>query len=160
MKKIGRTIKRRRKEGKTDYKARMGFLKSGKARLVIRKTNKHVIVQLVESDVAKDKVIKSVSSKKLISLGWPKENVGSLKSIGACYLTGLVFAKEVGNKEAIADFGLHRSAHSGRLYAVLKGAIEGGMKIKCNEKFLPNESRINANEKIKKAIEKVKGELK
>jgi len=44
-----RTIKRRRRENKTDYKARKKMLESGETRIVIRKTNRYFIVQVVES---------------------------------------------------------------------------------------------------------------
>ena len=40
---------RRRREGVTDYRKRLKLVKSGKLRLVVRRTNRYVIVQLVES---------------------------------------------------------------------------------------------------------------
>ena len=67
-----RTMKKRRKQGKTDYKLRLGLLKSGVARVVIRRTNRYITVQLVESDEAKDKVIEGVNSKDLIKNGVKK----------------------------------------------------------------------------------------
>ncbi len=160
MQKIGRTIKRRRKEGKTDYKARLNLLKSEKGRIVVRITNRYVVVQIVESEIAQDKVIIGVSSKDLLNEGWPKELSGSLKSLPACYLTGLLLSKKSKIREAIADFGLQRNIHKGRLYAVLKGAIDGGMDIKCDEKILPDEEMMNKNEKLNEIVEKVKGGIK
>ena len=50
-----KSIKRRRREGKTDYKARLAMLKSEKPRLVIRKSNRYLVVQIVGSEIAKDK---------------------------------------------------------------------------------------------------------
>jgi len=95
MKKIGKTIRRRRKEGKTDYKSRLGLLKSGKARVVARKTNRYFIGQIVISDIAQDKVIIGANSKELLSKGWPEELKGSLKSLTACYLTGFLLGKKI-----------------------------------------------------------------
>ncbi len=107
-----RTIKRRRKEGKTDYKARLNLLKSKLSRIVVRKTNKYVIVQYVKSKEAQDSVIMGVSSKELLKYGWEKKNTGSLKSLSACYLTGLLLGKKIksaGENKAILDIGLVRS---------------------------------------------------
>ena len=42
-----KTIKRRRRENKTDYNLRIGLLKSKNGRIVVRRTNKYVYLQLV-----------------------------------------------------------------------------------------------------------------
>ena len=89
-----KTQRRRRKEAKTDYKSRFSLLKSGKPRLVVRKSNRYILVQLVSSDIAQDKIIVRASSKELLSLGWPKEKHGSLKTLLAAYLTGYLLARK------------------------------------------------------------------
>jgi len=89
-----KTLRRRRKEAKTDYKARLNLLKSNKPRLVIRKTNRYIIAQIVESNLAQDKVIADFSSQDLLEKGWPKEKAGSLKSLQAAYLTGFGLVKK------------------------------------------------------------------
>ena len=61
-----RTIRKRRLEAKTDYKARLELLKSGKPRLVIRKTSRYIIAQLVLSENAQDKVLKGFTSLSLV----------------------------------------------------------------------------------------------
>jgi len=159
MKGIGRTIKRRRKENKTDYKARLGLLKSGKNRLVIRKTNRFIIAQIVGSNIAQDEVIIGVNSKELISKGWPKEKIGSLKNLQACYLTGFLLGKKYNGEEVILDIGLQRNVHKGRIYAVLKGVVEAGLNIKHNEESLPSDERIN-DEKMKEIVKKIKEKIK
>ncbi len=160
MKKIGRTIRSRRKKGKTDYKARFGMLKSGKPRLVIRKSNRYVIAQIIKSDIAQDKIVASSTSKDLLSYGWPKESEGSLKSLGACYLLGMLIAKKSGEKDVILDFGLQRNIQKGRIYAVVKGAVEYGMNVACSEEAMPEKDKIMDNEKTSKIIGKVEGEIK
>ncbi|MCH7568261.1 MAG: 50S ribosomal protein L18 [Nanoarchaeota archaeon] len=161
MKKIGRTIRRRRKEGKTDYKARLGFLKSGKPRAIVRKTNRYIIGQIVISDIAQDKVIVSVNSKDLLSHGWPSELKGSLKNLSACYLTGFLLGKKSKDiKEAIFDIGLHRNVKKSRLYAFLKGLIDSGIELPYNKEALPSDEEIKKNEKTADLIEKIKGGLK
>ena len=152
-----RTIRQRRLKKKTDYKSRLELLKSGKPRLVIRKTNRYILAQIVESEIAKDKVVVSVTSKDLLSKGWAKENAGSLKSLPASYLTGYILAKKVKKpeKELILDIGMHRNIHQSRIYAVLKGALDAGLKIKHDEKALPTEEQINKNKKFSEIINKI-----
>ena len=72
MKKISRTVRRRRREAKTDYKSRLNLLKSGLPRLVIRKTNKFVTGQIIESEIAQDPDKRDyiVSNDKIESTGW------------------------------------------------------------------------------------------
>jgi large subunit ribosomal protein L18 len=123
-----RVPKRRRAEGKTDYKARLGMLKSGKTRLVVRRTNRYIIAQLVDSEVAQDKTLVKVSSKDLSGIG-----SGQGKSLKAAHETGKLLASKAGDvKEAIVDFGLHRVPAGGRLMAVVKGAVEGGLSVPYN----------------------------
>lgn len=161
MRKIGRTLKRRRKEGKTDYKSRLGFLKSGKPRLVFRKTNRYIIGQIVSSNIAQDKVIVSVSSKKLLEKGWPKDHQGSLKSLTACYLTGYMLGKNSKDiKEAIFDIGLQRNVKKSRIYAFLKGFIDAGINVPHNKASLPSLEIINKNEKIKNNFNKIMETIK
>jgi len=155
-----KTIRRRRSEAKTDYKARLALLKSEKPRLVIRKTNRYIIAQIVESSLALDKTLLKVSSKDLLEKGWPKEKVGSLKSLPASYLTGFLLAKKLKGKvkESILDIGLHRNVSGSRLYATLKGASDAGLKITHNEKALPSLDRIKSNDKDN-LFEKIKENL-
>lgn len=155
MQKIGRTILRRRREGKTDYKARFGLLKSGKQRLVVRKTNKYIVVQIVISDLANDKIIFSSNSKELLKYGWPKDKEGSLKNRTAAYLAGYLLAKKSKDlEEAILDIGLQRNIKQSRLYSALKGVIDGGLNVPHSEKALPSESMFNMDllKKVKESI--------
>ena len=57
---------RRKKQGKTNYKKRLALLKSGKLRLVVRKSNKHMLAQIVKYGDKGDEVLKSVTSKDLL----------------------------------------------------------------------------------------------
>ncbi|PIN93545.1 50S ribosomal protein L18 [Candidatus Pacearchaeota archaeon CG10_big_fil_rev_8_21_14_0_10_31_24] len=152
-----RTIRRRRLEAKTDYKARLTLLKSGKPRLVVRRTNKYIIAQIVTTDIAQDKVIKSVISKDLIAKGWPESKKGSLKSKAAAYLTGYLLGKEVKSKvpKAIFDIGMYRNLEKSRLYAVLKGALDAGLDIPHNPNVLITDEEISKLEN-KELITKLK----
>lgn len=146
MKQKAKTQRRRKRERKTDYKKRLNLLKSGKPRVVTRITNRYVDAQYVESDEAQDKVIFEVTSKDLMKYGWPQEAKGSLKSIPASYLTGYLMGKEIGNKKLdtpILDVGMARMIQNSRLFALIKGLIDSGIEIKCDEKHFPKEEKIN-----------------
>ncbi|MCK4553110.1 50S ribosomal protein L18 [Candidatus Pacearchaeota archaeon] len=154
-----KTVKKRRRQNKTDYLGRLKLLKSGKPRVVFRKTNKYIIAQYVTSEQAQDKVVLGVTSKDLTKQGWKKE-FGSLKSIPAGYLTGYLIGKQIIKKNLetpIADFGMHRVLHKTKTYAFLKGLIDSGIKITC-EKGFPDNEKIKAKvdvEKIKLKIDKL-----
>jgi large subunit ribosomal protein L18 len=142
-----RTIKKRRRQGKTDYKTRIRLLESGLPRIVVRITNRYVLVQYIKSNEAKDKIIVAANSKELLKYGWPKQALGNLKSIPACYLTGLLLGKKIKQKqdkenEAVLDIGLARNIKKGRIYGALKGLIDSGINIQHDEKILPDEQRI------------------
>lgn len=159
-----RTQKTRRKQAKTDYKLRLNLLKSGIPRIVIRRTNRYLIVQLVESNEAKDKTISIITSKDLLKQGFDRKFSGSLKSIPAGYLTGVFFAKRLKDKEKeyIIDLGLSRKISGNRLYSVLKGLVDGGAKISVNEKIFPSKQRIDGEhlkEDVKKALNKLKEKI-
>jgi len=157
---MARTIRRRRMEAKTDYKARLEMIKSGKPRLVVRKTNKYMIAQIVKDNQAQDSVIVGASSKDLLGKGWPKDKTGSLKNRAASYLTGFILgkmAKEKKISECILDAGMYRSIKKSRIYSVLKGAIDSGLKIPHSAEALPSDDLISVKGEYKKIIETIKG---
>ena len=136
--------KRRRREGKTDYRKRIELLKSEKPRIIFRKSNNYVNVQYVISKESQDKIIFGLTSKDLLKHGWPKE-MRSLKSIPASYLTGFLAGMKINERKSrqpIPDFGMARALHGTKIYAFLKGLIDAGVNINCNEKFFPSEDRI------------------
>jgi len=156
-----KSLRQRRLAAKTDYRSRLALLKSGKSRLVIRKTNRYMIAQIISSDVAQDKVVIGFTSKDLIGKGWPKEKSGSLKSLTACYLLGLMLgnAAKAKTKEAILDMGMYRNIQKSRIYVVLKGAVDAGLKIPHNEKTLPTLEEINKKEDLKAIFNKMKDKI-
>jgi len=158
-----RTQKRRRMEGKTDYKLRLKILKSGIPRIVIRRTNKYFTLQAVTSKQAQDTVVTGISSRDLIKEGLDKKHTGSLKSIPAGYLTGLLFAKKLDKKqEYIMDLGMIRTIPKNRTYAVLKGLMDGGANIRVGDKVFPEQERLDGNhlkDEAKEAFKKLKEKL-
>lgn len=160
-----RVERRRQRERRTDYKSRLNLLKSELPRIVVRKSNRYIFVQYVKSEHAQDKVLLGVSSKELLKYGWPKEASGSLKSIPACYLTGLIFGKEakarIKEKEkAILDLGLGRNIKKSRVYSVLKGIVDSDIEIPHNEKVFPDEKRVQGMHlKHKINIQEIKNKI-
>ena len=160
-----KTLKRRKKEHKTDYLKRLKLLKSERPRVIFRKTNKSLVVQYVKSDAAQDKIIFGITSKELLKHGWEKEFSGSLKSIPASYLTGYFVSKKIKNEKLetpIVDLGMQRVIKKSALFAFIKGLIDGGLEIECDEENFPEEERLNGEstkENLTKIIKGVKSNL-
>ena len=155
-----RTMKRRRRESRTDYKARRILLESGIPRIVVRKTNRYFILQAVESIEAQDKVIATMSSKELLKNNWDEKKSGSLKSIPAGYLTGLLFAKKIGGGKYIMDLGMARTKKGGRIFAIIKGLVDGGLDISIGEGIFPSEIRLMGEHiGLKDMVVKIRKEL-
>ena len=160
-----RTLKRRRKEYKTDYKKRFALLKSKLPRIIFRKTNRYLITQYIKSDGAQDKILIGIDSKVLLKYGWPKEE--SIKSTPAAYLTGYLIGKKLLSKrleKPILDLGMARVLHKTVIYAFIQGLIDSGIKIECKKENFPEESRIKGEhlknkipfDEIKSKIDKEK----
>lgn len=138
--------KRRRLENKTDYAKRLNLLKGSHPRIVVRKTNRYIIAQYAISKEAQDSIKTGIVSKELLNFGWPKEAEGSLKSITAAYLTGLLFGKKIISKglskDPIIDIGMTRKLHKTKIYGFVKGLADAGVSIKYKEGVFPDEKRI------------------
>jgi len=100
--------KRRRREGKTDYKARVKMVRQDKNkfntkkyRLIVRLTNRKVVCQVAYATIAGDMIVAQATSADLAKYGI---SVG-LKNYAAAYATGLLVArrtlKKYGLDEAI-----------------------------------------------------------
>lgn len=132
---------RRRKEGKTDYRARKALVLSGKPRLVTRSTLKNTIAQIITAKPHGDEVLVSAHSKELENYEWK----ASRRNLPAAYLTGLLCglkAKTKGIKEVILDIGLHSPSKGAKVFAVLKGVSDAGIQVSHSEEKLPDDKRI------------------
>ena len=136
---------RRRREGKTDYKARKAFLLSGKPRLVARCSINNVSAQIVVAKPTGDQAVVSAEGKELVrKYGW-KAPRGNLP---AAYLTGLLCglkAKTHGIEEVILDIGLYPPSKGSRIFAVLKGVLDAEINVPHSEEKLPDEKRIEGD---------------
>ena len=129
---------KRRRAMKTDYVHRLALLKSGKPRLVIRRSLNGVHVQVIffESGVHDarsassgcDKTVVDIFSKSLREMGW-KGHCGNLPAAYLTgYLAGLSAAKQ-GIKEANVDIGLQTSSKASCLFAAAAGVRDAGLSV-------------------------------
>lgn len=124
---------KRRREGKTDYRARVRLINQDKNkyntpkyRFVVRFTNKDIIAQIVSASIAGDMVLASAYARELPHYGL---KVG-LTNYAAAYCTGLLLARRVlkklemdeeyvGNVEATGDDYSVEPAESRRPFRAL-----------------------------------------
>ncbi|KAI0307177.1 hypothetical protein B0F90DRAFT_1665456 [Multifurca ochricompacta] len=163
---------RRRREGKTDYYARKRLVAQAKNkynapkyRLVVRFTNKDIIVQIIYARLQGDFVLAAAHSREL-----PRYGINhGLTNWTAAYATGLLVARRALTKLGLAekyqgvtepdgtisltealdgedsprpfkcylDVGLKRTSTGSRVFGTLKGASDGGLYIPHNEKRFP-----------------------
>ncbi|KAA0002938.1 MAG: 50S ribosomal protein L18 [Thermoplasmata archaeon] len=157
---------RRRRQGKTDYRQRLKLLKSRKARVIVRKSNKNIRVQFALYKPHGDFIITTTLGSDLRRYGWN----GNLGNVPASYLTGYLAGKKASQKginEGILDIGLHSPRKGARVFAALKGVVDAGIEVPYSEDILPDEERIHGNhideslaqnfEEVKKKIEEEYG---
>jgi len=164
---------RRRREGKTDYYARKRLVvqaknkyNSPKFRLVVRFTNKDIVVQIVYAKLQGDFVLSQAYSHEL-----PKYGIKiGLTNWASAYATGLLAARRVLTKlnladkyqgvtepdgsilqteplddaprpfKAYLDVGLKRTSTGSKVFAVTKGVSDGGIFIPHSENRFPGYS--------------------
>ncbi|KAL1867718.1 60S ribosomal protein L5 [Diaporthe australafricana] len=164
---------KRRRSGKTDYYARKRLITQAKNkynapkyRLVVRFTNRDIILQIVSSEISGDKVFVSAYAHELRAYGIEH----GLTNWAAAYATGLLIArralKKLGIDETFAgveeadgeftlteaaetddgerrpfkanlDVGLARTSTGARVFGALKGASDGGIFVPHSENRFP-----------------------
>ncbi|MEM1517551.1 MAG: 50S ribosomal protein L18 [Halobacteria archaeon] len=132
---------RRKRMGITDYRLRLKLVKSGLPRVVVRRSNRYMTIQIVESRPGGDRTLLTVTSKLLSSYGWK----AGTKNIPAAYLTGLIAGKkavEMGITKAIADIGRYSPVPGSRVFAAIKGVIDAGLEVPMSEAAAPTDERL------------------
>ncbi|KAI0974209.1 putative 60S ribosomal protein L5 [Xylaria arbuscula] len=164
---------KRRREGKTDYYARKRLITQAKNkynapkyRLVVRFTNRDIILQIISSEISGDKVFASAYSHELKAYGIEH----GLTNWAAAYATGLLIARRVLKKlgldetftgveeadgeftlteaaeedgeerrpfKAFLDVGLARTSTGARVFGAMKGASDGGILVPHSENRFP-----------------------
>jgi large subunit ribosomal protein L18 len=150
---------RRRRENKTDYKARRILATSKNPRFVVRISNKKILVQITEAEIEGDYVLVSTDSSELAeNYGWK----ASGKNTPAAYLLGLLTgykALEEAITSANLDIGLKRPTPGSRVFAVVKGANDAGLSISMDSDVSPSPDRIDGTF-IKNYAENIKDPFK
>ncbi|KAI2623778.1 putative 60S ribosomal protein L5 [Xylaria nigripes] len=164
---------KRRREGKTDYYARKRLITQAKNkynapkyRLVVRFTNRDIILQIISSEISGDKVFCAAYSHELKAYGITH----GLTNWAAAYATGLLLARRVLKKlgldetftgveeadgeytlteaaeqdgeerrpfKAFLDVGLARTSTGARIFGAMKGASDGGILVPHSENRFP-----------------------
>lgn len=164
---------KRRQQGKTDYYARKRLVvqaknkyNAPKYRLVVRFTNKDIIMQVVTAEITGDKVFSSAYAHELKAYGIKH----GLTNWAAAYATGLLIARRTLSKlgldkdfigveeadgeftlteaaetddgerrpfKAFLDVGLARTSTGARVFGAMKGASDGGILVPHSEKRFP-----------------------
>ncbi len=151
-----RMVKKRRRQALTDYRKRVALLMGSMPRIVIRKSNRGVTAQIVAFQPNGDRVLTGVTSSELKKLNWmPRSNTPT------AYLTGLALAKKAKKLnlgEVVVDTGLYKPGKSSILFAAVRGAADGGLKvlndIKVDEKRIRGEHISGYAKLIKQNAEK------
>ena len=154
----------RRSTGQTDYHRRLKLLRSGTPRAVVRITNTQVICQLISYQEDGDLIISAADGSALRGkYAWPAK--ASTKSVPAAYCTGYALAKQVqksGHDEAVLDIGLAASTSGNRVFAALKGMVDGGLSVPHSEDIFPSDERLagaHIDKSIAGAVEKTKAAI-
>ena len=132
---------RRRREGKTDYGARIKLIDYEKSRLVVRVSNTQATVQIVDYNPEGDITVASAVGKQLANYGY----LGNTGNITGVYLTGYLCAKRAlaaGVEYAILDIGLRSPIKGSKVFAALKGAVDAGLEVPHGDFIFPEDERI------------------
>ena len=132
---------RRRREGKTDYAARLKLVDYDKSRLVVRVSNSHATVQVINYAPEGDITVASAVSKQLAKYGY----LGNTGNLSSFYLTAYLCAKRAlanGVESAILDIGLKSPIKGSKVFAALKGAVDAGLDIPYGDFIFPEDERI------------------
>ncbi len=135
-------IYRRRRMGVTDYRARKKIITSSVPLLAVRVSSKNVSAQFIKPRAVGDEVVSAAHSRNLKKLGWK----GSLKSVPACYLLGLLAgkrAKEQGIEKAYLYNGLSKFVNGSRVSALVKGVKEAGVDVPMADDVAPSEESVS-----------------
>ena len=134
-----RTLKRIRSD-KTNYRKRAAVIIGRHSFVTVKVTDQNVAAQVLRPTPTGDLVIASVHSRELAKQGWK----GSMNSLPACYLTGLLLGKkaqEKGTNKAILYSG--KDHFTTRVAACVKGIADSGINIPMSEESFPDADRIS-----------------
>jgi large subunit ribosomal protein L18 len=155
---IFRVAFRRRREGKTNFAKRLALVKSGKTRMVVRRSNAGIVVQFIDFDPKGDRTLLTVNGRHLAKqYQWP-----SKRNVWTAYLAGLAagkLAQKKGVTEFVLDIGMYTPSKGSILFAALKGASDAGLKTPYDPEKVPESKLANPPESIKAAFSQLKSRI-
>ncbi len=141
---------KRRQEGRTDYGQRLSLLKSGRPRLVVRRSNSNTQVQLVVQGDQGDDTLAHAHTSELEDYGWTPPTGNLPAAYLAGYLAGVRALEH--HEEAVLDLGLNHVTPQNRIFAALKGAVDAGLDVPHGDDVLPEWERVRG-EHIAEGVE-------
>ena len=133
------TLKRIRQR-KTNYRKRSGILIGRRPFIITKISGQNISAQALRPTLTGDIVIASAHSRELIRHGWK----GSMNSMPACYLTGLLLGKKSIQKGATnAVLYTGNNPFTTKVAACLKGIVDSGIKIPVSKESLPGDDRVS-----------------
>ncbi len=149
---------RRRREGKTNFAKRLALVKSGKTRMVVRRSNSNILVQFIDFDPKGDKTLLTVSGTHLAKqYKWP-----SKRNVWTAYLAGLMagkLAQKKGVKDFVLDMGMYIPSKGSVIFAAQKGASDSGLKTPYDKDKVPGQKIDNPPDKYKGMFNEVKSKI-
>ncbi|HEX6028403.1 MAG TPA: 50S ribosomal protein L18 [Nitrososphaeraceae archaeon] len=133
------TLKRIRQR-KTNYRKRSGILIGRRPFIITKISGQNISAQSLKPTLTGDIVIASAHSRELIRHGWK----GSMNSMPACYLTGLLLGKKSIQKGATnAVLYTGNNPFTTKVAACLKGIVDSGINIPVSKESLPGDDRVS-----------------
>ncbi len=137
-----RVAYRRRREHRTDYKARRTLATSTTPRLVVRQSGRGILTQIIRSEKEGDYIATQATSAELAKkYGWK----GGTKNTPAAYLLGFIVgykALKGGTEAANLDIGLRTPSKGSMIFAAAMGAADAGLKVPCDSDIMPSSDRV------------------
>ncbi len=124
---------RRRRANLTNYLKRLGMIRGETPRLVVRKSGRHILVQVIKFSPEGDKVVALAHSSELTQHGWmPQSNAPT------AYLVGMLAgekAKKAGEKGVHLDIGMSTPTSGNIGFAAALGAKDAGLECPLDMKI-------------------------
>jgi large subunit ribosomal protein L18 len=149
---------RRRRTGKTNFAKRLGLVLGEKTRMVVRRSNKGVVVQFINFDPKGDRTLLTITGTHLTkAYNWP-----SKRNVWTAYLAGLMagkLAQKKGIKEFILDMGMYTPSKGSIIFAAQKGAHDSGLKVNYDSENVPEAKLANPPDKYKSVFDNAKTKI-
>jgi len=143
-------IFRRKMENRTNYRKRRKMILSRKPAMYVKISNKNIYAQVLVPAVVGDRTVVQANSKELQKAGWAYGR----KNFPSAYLVGLLMGRralKAGLNEVLFYSGTNVFRAKTRLTGVIRGAVEAGLKVRCDDEIFPEDDAVNGERIVKYA---------